>query len=215
MARNFGNAWRRASRRSLGRGNRPRQRSGNAMRHVALTESRPRAGFRLGAKLSQRSVEWAPLDAEAALDITRIEPGKRDRDRRRRQRPDEILAPATAPPAATTERLKHYSALRLYHIQTQPQTRRPRRHQQRQTRRRRKPRRHCVFWVQSSRAPGTRSSSGIALDVSEGPARPVAATAAPNKIPRVKARRSICFIELFLRRLARPTHSSFRPLNLG
>jgi hypothetical protein len=43
-----------------------------------------------------------------------------------------------------------------------------------------------------------RPSSGIALVVSEGPARPAAATAAPNKIPRVKARRSISLIERLL-----------------
>jgi hypothetical protein len=37
----------------------------------------------------------------------------------------------------------------------------------------------------------------------------VTATAAPNKIPRVNARRSISFIERFLPRVARPTHSRF------
>jgi hypothetical protein len=48
-------------------------------------------------------------------------------------------------------------------------------------------------------------SSGIALAVPEGPARPAAAIAAPNKIPRVKARRSISFIERFLPK-SRPTN---------
>ena len=90
------------------------------------------------------------------------------------------------------------------HTQTQLQTRRPRRHQQRQTRRRRPrrgpgPTQTCVFSIQSSRDPGMRSSSGIALAVSELTASPAAATAAPHKIPRVNARRSISFIERFLR----------------
>jgi hypothetical protein len=112
----------------------------------------------------------------------------------------------------------------LDHTQTQPQMRRPRRHQQRQTRRRRQrrgpgPTQTCVFSVQSSRESGMRPSSGIALVVSEGPARPAAATAAPNKIPRVKARRSISFIERLLpygaRVLCGPTVFSSRAAPAG
>ena len=98
----------------------------------------------------------------------------------------------------SAKRLQRYL---LNQTQRQPQTRRPRFHQQRWTRRRGRRRgtgRTTTAWaliIQSSRAPGARSSSGIACTVSEHTARPAAATAVPNRNPRAKLRRSINSID--------------------
>jgi hypothetical protein len=169
--------------------------------------------------MNQKVPALRPRTPGAAADISGMQVGKQGDDTLRGRRPAGNCAGSQSSLSHHDREAKPDSTLwlaqRLAQTQRQPQTRRPLLHQQRQTRRRGRrrqpgPTQTCVFSTQSSRAPGMRSSSGIALAVLGGPASPVATTAAPNKMPRVKARRSICFIERFLRRVARTTHAPFR-----
>jgi hypothetical protein len=93
----------------------------------------------------------------------------------------------------SAKRLQRYL---LNQTQRQPQTRRPRFHQQRRTRRRgrrrERPGRTTTAWafmIQSSRTLGARASSVIAVAAIGLKASPAAA--APNRIPRANPRRSI------------------------